>query len=117
MQALTSPTEEQAAIAVLPYVHKSLKNSARTALNSDVRQFSFHKAYIGAKFYAIPVVVTRIRQNEGTTGIGYGDQAERGHIADYFIGRRDDSTGMPAPVAVFFPDSGASPKISYMGSL
>jgi len=117
LQALTSGTEDQAAVAVLPFVHKSLKNSSGTALSSDVRQFSFHKAYVDAKFYALPVVVTRIRENQGTTGIGHGDQAERGRIKDYFIGRKDASTGMPAPVPLFFPESGAPPKVSYMGNL
>lgn len=117
MVALTSGDEEAAAVAILPYVHKTLKNFDQTALSTDVRQFSFRKAFNDAKYYSQPVVITRIRPNEGTTAIGFGATAEAGHIDDYFIGRKDAATGMPAPVAVFTPASGAPPKISYVGNL
>ncbi|MFO0643714.1 MAG: hypothetical protein U0183_31090 [Polyangiaceae bacterium] len=111
----TQRDEEAAARAVLPFVHKSLLGPGG-GLSDDVRRFSFKKAFGAAPLYAVPVVVTRVRPSS-TTAIGFGPTGERGRSVDYFVAKRPGQVGMPAPVTVFFPESGASPSIAYVGSL
>ena len=108
--------EEAAARAVLPYLHRSLMDATGANLTTDVRQFSFKKAFGAAPLYASPVKVTRVRPNN-VTEIGFGPTAERGRSVDYFVAKRDGQPGMPAPVTVFFPASGGPPKVTYLGSL
>ncbi|MBK8217394.1 MAG: hypothetical protein IPK71_27015 [Myxococcales bacterium] len=107
--------EEAAARAVLPFVHKSMLGPSG-GLSDDVRRFSFKKAFGAAPLYAVPVVVTRVRPSS-TTAIGFGPTGERGRSVDYFVAKRPGQVGMPAPVTVFFPESGAPPSIAYVGSL
>lgn len=103
--------------AAAPYLHKSLLRPGNPAdLNDDLKNFSFKKAWQNAHFYANPVNITRIRKNN-VTAIGAGDTGEAGYVVDYFVGKLNAQTGMPAPVSIFFPSSGAPPKISYVGSL
>ncbi len=116
MNALLIADEDQSATAVLAYVHKSLKDRTGTALTADVRQFSFKKAHQNARFYALPVQVTRVRENNGTS-IGFGETAEMGRTEDHFLAKKEGEVGLPAPMTVFIPTSGGPPKIAYLGSL
>jgi hypothetical protein len=116
LAALQIPDPDESANAVLPLVHVSLKTNDRTDLTRDLRSFSFKKANENAKFYAVPVSITRVR-TMGTTGIGFGETAENGKVVDYFIAKNAGVNGMPAPIKVFFPASGGHPTVSYMGSL
>jgi hypothetical protein len=116
MTALLVADEAESARAILPYVHKSLKKAGQTELTADVRQFSFKKAHSNARFYAVPVQVTRVREN-AVTGIGFGDTAEMGREEDHFLAKKEGVNGLPAPMTVFIPASGGPPKISYLGSL
>lgn len=100
---------------MLPFVHKSMLGPSG-GLSDDVRRFSFKKAFGAAPLYAVPVVVTRVRPSN-TTAIGLGPTGERGRSVDYFVAKRPGQVGMPAPVTVFFPESGAPPSIAYVGSL
>lgn len=108
--------EDAAAHALLPYVHRSLLDASGGQLTTDVRQFSFKKAFGAAQLYVVPVKITRVRPSN-VTAIGFGPTAERGRSIDYFVAKRDGQPGMPAPVTVFFPDSGGPPKVTYLGSL
>jgi hypothetical protein len=85
-------------------------------LTTDIRQFSFKKAHSNAKFYQIPVKITRIRPTR-VTAIGFEETAEKGSVVDYFISKKEGGNGLPAPIKIFFPADGGTPKISYMGSL
>jgi len=116
MSALLNPDEDAAAKAVMPYVHVSLLNSTKTDLTQDLRSFSFHKAWENARFYAVPVQVTRVR-DDAETGIGFGSTAELGRMQSWFIAKKEGVAGLPAPIKVFFPTSGSPPRIAYMGSL
>lgn len=116
LSALNIENFDESVQAILPYVHKSLKNRTGTDLTTDIRQFSFKKAHANARFYAHPVHVTRVREN-AVTGIGFGDTAEMGRTVDYFIAKKEGVDGLPAPVTVFFPSSGGPPRVSYLGSL
>ncbi len=108
--------EEAAAVAILPYLHRSLLDASGSRLTTDVRSFSFKKAHGAAALYANPVKITRMRAST-ITAIGLGPTAERGRLVDYFVAKRDGVAGMPAPVTVFFPASGGPPTVSYLGSL
>lgn len=118
LAALTqNPDNMDAAVkAALPFLHKSLLAPGGGDVTSDLRNFSFKKAWSNAKFYAQPVKITRIRRT-GTSAIGFGVTAEKGRVTDYFVGKREGVNGMPAPVKIFFPEGGGEPKISYVGSL
>jgi hypothetical protein len=118
LAALTgSPDNMDAAIkAALPHLHKSLLAPGGGDVSSDLRRFSFKKAWENAKFYAQPVKITRIRRT-GTSAIGFRETAEKGKVTDYFIAKKEGTSGMPAPVKIFFPEGGGEPKISYVGSL
>lgn len=118
LAALTqNPDNMDAAVkAALPHLHKSLLAPGGGDVTSDLRNFSFKKAWSNAKFYAQPVKITRIRRT-GTSAIGFRETAEKGRVTDYFVGKREGVNGMPAPVKIFFPEGGGEPKISYVGSL
>lgn len=102
--------------AALPYLHKSLLGPGGSDVSADLRRFSFKKAWENAKFYAQPVKITRVRKTS-TTAIGFRETAEKGKVVDYFVGKKEGVSGMPAPVKIFFPEGGGEPKISYVGSL
>ena len=116
MQALLSGDAGAAAQSVLPFVHKSLLNNSGNSLTQDLLNFSFKKAHSNAKFYAHPVVISRVAENK-STGIGFGPTAELGTEFKYWIDKKPGVNGMPAPLNVFFPADGGDPKICYMGSL
>ena len=119
MQATTANADLQAAaIAVLPFVHSSLMNRDRNNLGQDELNYQFKKAHSNAGFYRIPVVVTRIQQLN-TSEIGHPSVGtyERGRERKYWVAKREGVAGLPAPIVVFFPESGGDPKISYVGSL
>jgi hypothetical protein len=112
LQALTLPTKEESVRALVPLLHESLLNETRTGLSSDVRQFSFKKARHDAPLYDKPANVVRTNVYDQTS-IRLGEKTEEGALVDYFIHK---STGMPAPVKIFFPKTGA-PVITYIGNL
>ncbi len=102
--------------AAMPYLHKSLLNDLGTDISADLKAFSFKKAHDGAKNYAVPVKISRVRETT-TTAIGFGPTAQEGQVVDYFIDKKAGTTGMPAPVKVFFPKDGSAAMISYVGSI
>lgn len=116
MKSLLIQDSDASAKACLKCVHKSLINSSGDNLTKDLRDFSFKKAHSNAKFYANPVKITRVRKNK-VTAIGFKETGENGTEYSYFISKKEDVNGMPAPVNIFFPADGSAPKISYMGSL
>src|SRR5262245_54836923 len=115
MNALLIENEEESAKALALLVHKSLLPAGGRVLTRDVRGFRCRKDHTGAKLYSNPVAVTRVRQRS-LSAIGFQETAEEGTEFDYFIAKKDGVAGLPAPVRVFFPKSGAEPRISYVGS-
>jgi hypothetical protein len=95
--------------ACLPYLHSSLLTADGKDLTPDVKNFQFQKASKNAKWYELPVKITRVRPRSGSDFSG--------REYNYFIARKEDGAGPPASVTVFFPDDGGEPKILYMGSL
>lgn len=111
------PDDEMvAAKAAMPYIHRSEYNNQGTQLMQDRLNFSFKKAWQNAKFYAWPVQVTRIQQ-QNLTQIGFGETAEAGKGFKVWIAKKEGVAGMPAPLNIFFPSDGSAPKLNYYGSL
>ncbi len=115
MKAMTLTDYDESAKEVAKLCHKSLLND-NGELTKDIYSFSFKKAYNNSKYYQNPVKIVRVRAKESTY-TGYGENKEEGKIIDYFIGRKNTKTGMPAPVQVFFPSNGDNPSLVYLGNL
>jgi hypothetical protein len=116
MAALAIPDSEAREQAVVPLVHKSLLTADGKRLDDNTRPFSYKKACQNAKFYQHPVKIKYVLKG-GVYTIGFGDTAERGRTDRYFLEKKEGVAGMPAPILVFWPDSGGDPKITNMGSL
>lgn len=108
--------ETAAAKAAMPVIHRSEYDASGTCLMKDRLDFSFKKAWQNAKFYKVPVVVTRV-QKQNLTAIGFGATAEKGTAYKVWIAKNDGVAGLPAPLNVFFPANGGAPKVYYYGSL
>ena len=108
--------EMAAAKAALPYIHKSEYDAAGTNLKSDRLSYSFKKAWQNAKFYNVPVTVTRV-QKQSISAIGFGSTAQTGTVYKVWVGKKEGVAGLPAPFHVFFPSDGSAPTISNYGSL
>lgn len=111
-----SGDEMAAAKAALPYIHPSEYDGTGTNLKRDRLEFSFKKAWQNAKFYKVPVSVTRV-QRQNITAIGFGATAQAGTAFKVWVAKKDGAGGMPAPLNVFFPADGSSPTVYYYGSL
>ena len=109
VQVLQTQDEGQRIQACLPHLHSSLLTADGKDLTPDVKNFQFQKASKNAKWYELPVKITRVRPRDSS------DYSGREY--NYFIARKEDGAGPPAPVTIFFPDNGGEPKILYMGSL
>lgn len=114
---VNNQTDEMAAAkAALPFIHVSEYDNSGTNLKRDRLDFSFKKAWQNAKFYKLPLSVTRI-QRQNLTAIGFGTTAQAGTGFKVWIAKKDGVTGMPAPLNIFFPSDGSAPKLNYYGSL
>lgn len=114
MKALQIQNIDEAEKAILPYVYPSEISGKN--LIPTVRQYSFKKAHKAAKGYKYPVVITRVRETRQTQ-VGFKETGGLGKVYDFFIDRKEDAGGRPAPVKIFFPKNGGDAKILYMGSL
>jgi len=108
--------ENAAAVAAIPYIHKSEYDNTGTALKKDRMDFSFKKAWQNAKFYEAPIKVTRV-QKQNLTGIGFQATAQLGVAYKVWVGKKAGVAGLPAPLNIFFPADGTDPKVYYYGSL
>ena len=116
MEALQIEDEEKRIQAVLPYVHKTLKSRNGKTLTRDVIRFSFKKASQNVKFYKVPANIYEVHEGRAKT-VGWKETAERGRTDKYFVNKKDDVEGRPAPIAVFIPEKGGDPKVIGFGSL
>lgn len=116
LRALATADENARLAAVLPLVHPSLRSEDGRDLSRNVKPFSYRKASDNVRFYAVPVVLTEVHLGEALQ-LGIGAQGEPGRIDKYFVAKLPGVPGLPAPIHVFFPASGAPPTIVNMGSL
>jgi len=116
MEALSIKDGDARLKAVIPLVHKSMLTPDGKDLTSNVKRFSYKKAYNNVKFYKVPVEIYQVHRGTVTT-IGFKKTAERGRTDKYFVKKKDGIKGFPAPIHVFWPEDGGDPKIVNMGSL
>jgi len=114
LAALSIADETQRIKALVPLLHKSLLNG--DDLDDNVRQWSYKKAVQNVKFYAQPADIKEVHKGNVLT-IGYGATAERGRRDKYFVKKKPGQAGMPAPLAIFWPEGGGEPKVIDIGSL
>lgn len=116
LKALSIEDPEERLQAVIPLVHKSLLTSDGKDLSRDTKDFSYKKAYNNVKFYQIPVSIKEVHKGR-VMEIGFRETGERGRTDKYFVNKRPGVAGYPAPIHVFWPQDGGSPKVVNMGSL
>lgn len=113
--ALAITDEKKRLEAVVPLLHKSLLTKDGKDIVTNEKQFQYKRAGDMVKLYENPVVVTAADKGPPRT-IGSGASAEKGRVDKYFIKKKPDINGMPAPIHVFLPDQG-EPSILNMGSM
>ena len=113
-----SPTLEDCARNIYPYLGGGLLSSDGKKVSSDTIQFSLKKDYNNVKFYSVPAVITRIQLNKNSYD-GYEKTYLEGDIYKIWINKKEGVAGMPAPIPVIVPKNDAEhPKvISTIGSL
>ena len=116
MAALAIEDEAKRLEAVIPLLHKTLLTEDGKDLTPDVKRFSYRKACTDAKLYKQPAQVTEVHKGTEHTA-GFGKQAEKGRADKYFVAKKDDVPGRPAPLHVFWPSDGGAPKLISIGSL
>ena len=118
MNALIANATDELAAAktALPFIHRSEYDNSGTSLKRDRLDYSFKKAWQNAKFYQVPVSVTRV-QKQSLTAIGFGATAQAGTSYKVWIAKKSGVRGLPAPLNVFFPSDGSGPTLNYYGSL
>ena len=110
---------DKAAVELIKIAGGGLVNEDGTKLRTDVPRFSLKKDTSDVKFYADPVVITRVNVAD-TSGHGFGASALKGKFYKVWIGKADPKNGMPAPIGVMVPEGHPTiktPKIDTIGSL
>ena len=110
---LEDPVQKEKAVAAL--LHKSLLDKAGMIAPSTKR-FSYQKASDNVKFYKVPVQITEVHKGRSVL-VGFKETQQRGRIDKYFVAKREGIAGVPAPLHIFWPETGESPKLINIGSL
>lgn len=90
--------------------------SQRGGISDDVIQFSLKKDYQNVKFYRVPAVITRVVKIDDDYD-GYGPTLFQGTRYKIWIAKKDGVAGMPAPIPIIKPASGAPKIVTTIGSL
>jgi hypothetical protein len=111
----TSPTLEDCAqkMAGISAGHMLSRNGG---ISDDVFQFSLKKDYQNAKFYKVPAVITRVQVTDNDYD-GYGPTLFEGTGYKIWIAKKDGVAGLPAPIPIIKPASGAPKIVTTIGSL
>lgn len=110
---------DAAAAGLLPLAGGGVVNETGTALRTDVPRFSLKKDFDDVKFYADPLVITRVNASS-SNGQGFGASAIKGKVYKIWIGKKEGAAGMPAPISIMAPEGHATiktPKVVNIGSL
>lgn len=116
LAALSRADEKVRLAAVLPLLHKSMLTADGKDLDPQVKQFSYQKAVKGAQFYAQPAEIFEVHKGVEST-VGFQQTAETGRTDKYFVKKKPDQPGRPAPLHVFWPKGGGEPRLINIGSL
>lgn len=94
-------------------------NEDGKSLRADVTRFSLKKDFDGIKFYADPLVITRVNASP-SNGQGFGPSAIKGKVYKIWIAKKEGGAGMPAPISIMIPEGHATiktAKVVNIGSL
>lgn len=108
-----SKSVDEAAAAFAAIAGGSLVNENGTVSN-NTKQFGLKKDFNNFKHYAYPIKITRVNKTV-SNGDGYGAAKIAGDRYTVWIAKNDPAKGMPAPVTIIAPASGA-PKVVNVGS-
>ena len=119
VKILQSETLEKCAERFVEVAGGSLVREDAKSLHPDVMPFSLKKDFSNLKFYALPLVITRV--NKGfSNGDGWGASAIRGVVYKIWIAKKKGGAGMPAPISIMVPEGHPTiktPKVIGIGSL
>lgn len=110
---------EAAGKAFIAIAGGGVVNEDGASLRADVTRFSLKKDFDGAKFYADPVVITRVNAS-ASNGQGFGASAIKGKVYKIWIAKKEGAAGMPAPISIMVPEGHATiktPRVVVIGSL
>jgi hypothetical protein len=85
-------------------------------ISRDVMEFSLKKDFQNARFYQVPAVITRVVFMEDDYD-GFGPTLIQGDRYKIWIAKKKGVPGMPAPIPVMKPKTGAPKIVSNVGSL
>jgi len=114
-----SASVEDAGKAFVAIAGGGVVNEDGASLRTDVTRFSLKKDFDGVKFYADPVVITRVNAT-ASNGQGFGPSAIKGKVYKIWIAKKDGAAGMPAPISIMVPEGHATiktPRVVGIGSL
>lgn len=112
---------DDAAAQFVKYAGGSLVNedAHNITLRQDVKPYSLKKDFENIKFYADPLVITRVSSNPDPQAVGFGGSAIKGRVYKIWIAKKDGVEGMPAPVSILVPEGHTvikEPKVISIGS-
>jgi hypothetical protein len=115
----TSANLDECATNMMAVAGGSLVDEAGASLRSTIKPYSLKKDYDNYKFYASPTVITRVNKTQ-SNGSGFGASAIKGTVYKIWIGKKNGSAGLPAPISIMVPEGHATiktPKVIAIGSL
>lgn len=119
IKILKSPSIDACASAFIEVAGGGLVNeNFPVSLRSDVKIYSLKKDFDNIKFYANPVVITRVNVSQ-SNGNGFGKTAIAGTVYKIWIKKKEGVSGMPAPIQIMVPKGNAqitTPKVVNIGS-
>jgi len=118
LAALDTEGDDARLKAVLPFVHKSLITDDGKDIIPAQKPFAYARAVKAVhehKHYDKPAVIHVVHRGTMHT-IGTPGNGETGRIDKYFVRKKANVNGLPAPIHVFIPEKG-EPKILNFGSL
>lgn len=113
----TSKSVDEAAARFQEIAGGTLVNE-NGSVSSNTKQFGLKKDFNNVKFYADPLIITRVNATP-SNGQGYGKTAIRGMVYKIWIRKKDESQGMPAPVSIMVPEGHETiktPRVINVGS-
>jgi hypothetical protein len=93
-----------------------LTTSDKSAVASDVKEFSLKKDFENVKFYIVPAVITRAVLIADDYD-GFRDTLFEGDRYKIWIKKKEGVAGLPAPIPVIKPKKGTPKIVSTIGSL
>ncbi len=111
----TAPSLDECAREVAKVSGGDMLNKSGV-IGNDVKDFSLKKDYNNSKFYKVPAVITRVVLKEDDYD-GSGPTLIRGNRYKIWVAKKDGVAGMPAPIPIIKPKTGAPKIVRTIGSL